>query len=118
MDAICTFMDEGRISLDEAVQYVGMEMDELEEIFENWKWFCENEEGGWCLTENEIAVLQAWNVCRAERYIREQKRMISIFFHWCKIPYLYYRNYKLRKDFEYGREKNWDLPDVSRDAGK
>lgn len=46
MDAICTFMDEGRISLDEAVQYVGMEMDELEEIFENWKWFCENEEGG------------------------------------------------------------------------
>lgn len=48
LDALCQLVVDGKLTLEEIIPYTGMVEQELEELFENWKWFSEeeNEEEG------------------------------------------------------------------------
>lgn len=43
LDALCQLVVDGKLTLEEIIPYAGMLEHELEELFENWKWFSEGE---------------------------------------------------------------------------
>lgn len=43
LDALCQLVVDGKLTLEEMIPYTGMVEQELEELFENWKWFSEGE---------------------------------------------------------------------------
>lgn len=43
LDALCELMDDGKLTLEDVVEYAEMSMEELEELFESWKWFSGDE---------------------------------------------------------------------------